>query len=512
MFKKFVAFFAFSILIGTTFAQSGYHRRQTFRPITFEERMAPLNEYKKVYDEASATINALYDYIVEVLGYDIDNQLRQEMNRELSLLDKAAEDLNGYPGRAKASCDAIYRNVQKEIANYNNRARIAQERERRAAEEQAKRAATEQAKRAAEERARNEQTNAKPQNWTGTGFALRDGYIVTNYHIVDEAKSIFVQGIKGDFTVKYKATIIATDKYNDLALLQISDNRFNGFGIIPYNVKTSVSDVGEDVFVLGYPLTSTMGDEIKLTTGVISSKTGFLGDVSLYQISAPLQPGNSGAPLFDNKGNLIGIVNAKHEEAENVGYAIKTSYLKNLIESSISTSILPNINQIAGLSLPEKVKSLKNYVFMITCSSIRASGNAGVRASDNSSNVNVSKVLSIVNKPYVRSTTADARTRIKSIMLKSDCTIVEITSNNRSESGYYQWITIDKNTSLLINGTRYAMTKAEGIKIAPDKTYYSYAGQEISFYLYFPPIPSSATSMDLIEPNSSWKFYGIKIR
>lgn len=207
-----------------------------------------------------------------------------------------------------------------------------------------------------------------PKEWSGTGFALNNGYVVTNYHVIENAKSISIKGIKGDFTSKYNATIIATDKYNDLALLQISDNSFKGFGSIPYNVKTSVSDVGEDVFVLGYPLTSTMGDEIKLTTGVISSKTGFQGDVSLYQISAPIQPGNSGGPLFDNNGNLIGIVNAKHKDAENVGYAIKTSYLKNLIESSISNSILPNNNQIAGYPLTEKVKNLKNYVFMIICS------------------------------------------------------------------------------------------------------------------------------------------------
>ena len=111
-----------------------------------------------------------------------------------------------------------------------------------------------------------------------------------------------------------------------------------------------------------------MGDEIKLTTGIISSKTGFQGDVALYQISAPIQPGNSGGPLFDRKGNLIGIVNAKHKDAENVGYAIKTSYLKNLIESSTSTSILPNNNQVVGQPLTEKVKKLENYVFMITCS------------------------------------------------------------------------------------------------------------------------------------------------
>lgn len=207
-----------------------------------------------------------------------------------------------------------------------------------------------------------------PKEWSGTGFALNNGYVVTSYHVIENAKSISIKGIKGDFTPKYNAIIIATDKYNDLALLQISDNNFKGFGSIPYNVKTSVSDVGEDVFVLGYSLTSTMGDEIKLTTGVISSKTGFQGDVSLYQISAPIQPGNSGGPLFDNKGNLIGIVNSKHKDAENVGYAIKTSYLKNLIESSISNSILPNNNQIAGQPLTGKVKNLKNYVFMIICS------------------------------------------------------------------------------------------------------------------------------------------------
>jgi hypothetical protein len=65
----------------------------------------------------------------------------------------------------------------------------------------------------------------------------------------------------------------------------------------------------------------------------------------------------------------------------------------------------------------------------------------------------------------------------------------------------------------MVDGKRYTMTKAEDIKIAPDKTYFSYPGQEITFTLYFPAIPSSATSMDLIEsPNSLWKFYGIKIR
>lgn len=343
------------------------------------------------------------------------------------------------------------------------------------------------------------------QEWSGTGFALNNGYVVTNYHVIDNAKSIYIQGVKGDFVKKYKATIIATDKYNDLALLRIADDGFSSFGSIPYNVKTSVSDVGEEVFVLGYPLTSTMGDEIKLTTGVISSKTGFQGDVSLYQISAPIQPGNSGGPLFDNRGNLIGIVNAKHKGAENVGYAIKTSYLNNLIESSISTSILPNNNQIAGLPLTGKVKNLKNYVFMITCSN--AEGNSVHSVSPSSSTT-----IRTIENPTVSRTTAE-RAKIKSVKLAKDYTAIEIISNNQSGNSYYQWCNIDRNTYIVVNGTRYTLTRTDGIQIAPEKTYFSYAGQDITFTLYFPPISNTATSIDLIESvDSEWKFYGIKIR
>lgn len=215
---------------------------------------------------------------------------------------------------------------------------------------------------------RSKVISTQPNEWSGTGFALKDGYIVTNYHVVEDAKKINIKGVGGDFSINYNAELIAKDKYNDLAILQISDNRFNGFGTIPYSVKTSVSDVGEEIFVLGYPLTSTMGDEIKLSTGIISSKSGFQGDISLYQISAPIQPGNSGGPLFDNNGNLIGIVSAKHKNAENVGYAIKTSYMRNLIESTVSEHILPATNKISSLPLTGKVKNLKNFVFIISCS------------------------------------------------------------------------------------------------------------------------------------------------
>lgn len=204
--------------------------------------------------------------------------------------------------------------------------------------------------------------------WSGTGFALKDGYIVTNYHVIEGANSITIQGVNGNFNIQYNTSIVGTDKINDLALLKVTDPTFKGFGIIPYSISSAISEVGEEIFVLGYPLTSTMGDEIKLTTGVISSKTGFQGDIALYQISAPIQPGNSGGPLFDKNGNVIGIVSAKHKDAENVGYAVKTLYLQNLIESSLSSAIIPMTNSISEKTLQDKVKKLKTFVYMIKCS------------------------------------------------------------------------------------------------------------------------------------------------
>lgn len=202
--------------------------------------------------------------------------------------------------------------------------------------------------------------------WSGTGFALNNGYIVTNFHVVEDASEITIQGVNGS-SFEYKASVIEVDKKNDLALIKITDSRFKGFGNIPYAVKETTCDVGADIFVLGYPLTSYMGEKIKLTNGIISSKSGFKDDITTYQISAPVQPGNSGGPMFDKNGNVVGIVNAGIPNADNVGYAIKTTYLFNLIKSSVSASVIPNNNIVAGKSLPEKVKILQKYVFYIKC-------------------------------------------------------------------------------------------------------------------------------------------------
>lgn len=351
-------------------------------------------------------------------------------------------------------------------------------------------------------------TSNETNSWTGTGFALKDKYVVTNYHVIEKAKNIKLYGIQGDFRKSYNAEIVATDKFYDLAILKIIDYDFKGFGIIPYTVKTTLTDVGEDVFVLGYPLTNTMGDEIKLTTGVVSSKTGFQGDVSQYQISAPIQPGNSGGPLFDSKGNIIGIVSAKHKEAENAGYAVKASYLRNLIDSNDLLNILPQNNEISSIKLSGKVKAVKDYVYYIVCSS-----------EDNSSSIDGSSYregysfYKTYNNPPINNNMAGHNLSIVSVSVQRNQTILTLSVNNRTKDGYYEWVTLDGSSYIMANGQKFTLRRAEGIATSPNRTYFSGVGETITFKLYFPAIPKNTSTIDFIESlESDWKIYGIQLR
>lgn len=201
---------------------------------------------------------------------------------------------------------------------------------------------------------------------SGTGFALSsNGFIVTNYHVTNGANKIRVRGVKGDFSKTFNAKIIVQDKNNDLSIIKIDDDNFTTLGTIPYKIDNNSSDVGNSVYALGYPLRASMGDEVKLTNGIISSKTGFQGDITSYQTSVPVQSGNSGGPLFDSKGNVIAIINAKHIGAENASYAIKTSYLNNLIQSMDNVPTLSTNNQISTKELSEQVKFIKEFVYII---------------------------------------------------------------------------------------------------------------------------------------------------
>ena len=113
-------------------------------------------------------------------------------------------------------------------------------------------------------------------------------------------KKIYVKGINGDFDTKYVAQVEYFDRANDIAVLKLEDST-KIIEHTPFAVSEAAKGTAEEVFVLGYPISMIMGEEIKLTNGIISATSGVGGDMAVYQISAPVQYGNSGSPLFDKK-------------------------------------------------------------------------------------------------------------------------------------------------------------------------------------------------------------------
>jgi len=212
---------------------------------------------------------------------------------------------------------------------------------------------------------------AKSGEWAGNGSGIiisKSGYIITNHHVINDADKIEVEFILDEEVQKFNAEIVQVDKVNDLAIVKIVDVNFDGVGELPYNFKTRSSDVGTKVYAFGYPMAlSLMGKEIKVTDGMISSKTGFDGNITTYQITAPIQGGNSGGPLFDEKGNLIGINSSglRSDVADNVAYSIKTSYILNLIDILPKSIKLPSNTKLESLPLTEQIKEISKYVVLI---------------------------------------------------------------------------------------------------------------------------------------------------
>jgi S1-C subfamily serine protease len=199
----------------------------------------------------------------------------------------------------------------------------------------------------------------------GTCFLISPkGYLITNYHCVEKAKEITVKGIDGDFTTKYGATVVASDESNDLALIKIGNKNVK-FESPVFGIRGSGVSQAEKVYAMGFPIASAMGNEVKVTEGIISSKSGVHGDVSRFQISAAINHGNSGGPLIDEQGNLIGVIYAKSTLAESAGYAVKAGYLEAFLRNVDGFELPSFINTIKDKSLTEKVTALKDFVFIV---------------------------------------------------------------------------------------------------------------------------------------------------
>lgn len=207
---------------------------------------------------------------------------------------------------------------------------------------------------------------------TGSAIAItQDGYIITNHHVVAEHDYIELMIPNSRFGVAYRAVVVASDKATDLALLKIEDIHFHGLPTIPYHFRYREADVGEDVFTLGFPMVESMGWDIKLGDGLISSSKGYRDDPKTYQISVPVNPGNSGGPLFSKKGELVGIIKAKHSKADNASYALKNNNILNLINKEGLNIKLPDNNYLKNKSITEQVKQLEAFVFWVKAFKVR---------------------------------------------------------------------------------------------------------------------------------------------
>jgi S1-C subfamily serine protease len=202
---------------------------------------------------------------------------------------------------------------------------------------------------------------------TGSGVLISaNGYVLTNHHVIENSTRFVIELGGPSGRQNYQAEVVAQDKDNDLAILKVKDPQFTGFPLRYAFKESGFIDVGSQVFTIGYPhALSGMGKDPKFTDGKISSKTGYNGSVNAFQTTIPVQPGNSGGPVFNESGQLIGVINATFRQADNVSYAIKLNYIKNLIELLSEQVDIPVNNPLSALSLEEKLKVLTDYVVLV---------------------------------------------------------------------------------------------------------------------------------------------------
>lgn len=210
----------------------------------------------------------------------------------------------------------------------------------------------------------NEKDSQEAMHYGATGFMMtKDGYVVTNYHVITGADSVHLQNHKGE---SFKADIVFTNPEKDLAILHINDSTFRSSKNIPYTFKRNDSDIGEDVYTIGFPR-----DEAVYGQGYLSSSTGYAGDTLAYQISIPVNPGNSGGPLLDKEGNVIGIISGKQKGIDGAAFAIKTKALIETLNSIPTDSlngkdvVLQNKNALSYLSRTDQIKKLQDYVYIV---------------------------------------------------------------------------------------------------------------------------------------------------
>lgn len=197
---------------------------------------------------------------------------------------------------------------------------------------------------------------------SGTSFLIDgDGYLATNYHVINGSGTLIVVNNGHEYVAK----TVYTDPANDIAILLITDADWKPKSSLPYGIRKNNADLGEELFTLGYPRNTMVYNR-----GYLSAGTGYNDDSLSIQLSISANPGNSGGPVLDKNGNIIGILSTRDRQADDVVFATKAININRAIEELKKDSAyrdlqIPGKSSIRNLDRVEQIKRLQDCVFMV---------------------------------------------------------------------------------------------------------------------------------------------------
>jgi flavin-binding protein dodecin len=201
-----------------------------------------------------------------------------------------------------------------------------------------------------------------PKTSSGSAFRIANGQFVTNHHVVDGCTTLKIDGNSG-------GRVVASDPIRDLALVSIANDR----GEVA-NIRTTRIQLNETVTAAGFPLDGVFTG-IAITNGTISRLSGLRGDAGVVQISAPVQPGNSGGPLLDTTGNVIGVVSSRLNTLkaadvigvapQNVNFAINGAALRAFLDvKNVNYKEVSNERELTGVQIAARASA---FTVLVKC-------------------------------------------------------------------------------------------------------------------------------------------------